>query len=173
MYKPFFGRIGKFSFIGRPTFLHGIKRIYIGRSVHIFPNIRLEVVSKNGSIEFENEVSVAQNVHITSGGTLVIKKSSSILANVCITDIDHDYSEIDINIRKQKFIINKTEIGKNCMIGMGAIILAGTHLGTQNIVAANSVVRGVFPDYCIIAGSPAKIVKKFNFESKKWEKYEE
>jgi len=171
-YKVFFGNIGSFSYIGKPTFLKGVRRVFLGKSVHIFPNVRLEVVNKDARIEFEDNVSIAQNVHITAGGNLIIKESSSILANVCITDIDHDYTEIDINIRKQKYIINQTQIGKNCMIGIGAIILPGTRLGTQNIVAANSVVRGVFPDYCVIAGSPAKIVKKYNFDTKKWEKYE-
>ncbi len=172
MYKIIFGRIGFLSFIGKPTFLRGVKRIYLGKSVHIFPNIRLEVVNKNARIEFKDNVSIAQNVHITAGDELIINESTSILANVCITDIDHEYTDLDINIRRQDYKINKTEIGENCMIGMGAIILAGTCLGKQNIVAANSVVKGVFPDYCVIAGVPAKIIKKYNFHTKSWDKYE-
>jgi acetyltransferase-like isoleucine patch superfamily enzyme len=172
IYKLFFGRIGFLSFIGKPTFLRGTRRIYLGKSVHIFPNIRLEVVNKDAKIEFKDNVSIAQNVHITAGGELIINKSTSILANVCITDIDHEYADLDINIRRQNYLINKTEIGENCMIGMGAIILAGTFLGKQNIVAANSVVKGIYPDYCVIAGAPARIVKIYNLKSEKWEKYE-
>lgn len=172
IYRPVFGKLGFRSSLGKPIFLSGTRRAYIGKNVHIFPHLRLEIVDKKARIEIRDEVSIAQNVHITVGGVLIIKEGSSILANVCITDIDHNYSEIDVNIRRQDYIIKNTEIGENCMIGIGSIILAGTKLGTQNIVAANSVVRGTFPDYCVIAGSPAKIIKKYNPETKIWEKYE-
>lgn len=53
---------------------------------------------------------------------------------------------------------------------MGAAIQAGTVLGKQCIVGANSVVRGTFPDYCVIAGVPAKIIRKYNAESHSWER---
>jgi len=53
---------------------------------------------------------------------------------------------------------------------MGVAIQAGTVLGKQCIVGANSVVRGVFPDYSVIAGVPARIIKRFNFDKNKWEK---
>lgn len=92
------------------------------------------------------------------------------MANSFITNIDHDYSEIDKHIMNQKFIIRHTSIGENCFIGMGAAIQAGTILGKQCIVGANAVVRGVYPDYCVIAGVPAKIIRKYNPESKKWER---
>lgn len=51
---------------------------------------------------------------------------------------------------------------------MGVAIQAGTILGEQCIVGANSVVRGTFPDYCVIAGVPAKIIKIYNKESGEW-----
>ena len=63
---------------------------------------------------------------------------------------------------RQKRIITKTFIGDNCFIGMGAAIQAGTILGEQCIVGANAVVRGVYPDYCVLVGAPAKIVRKYN-----------
>ncbi|WP_332020169.1 acyltransferase, partial [Kaistella sp.] len=91
-------------------------------------------------------------------------------ANVFITNIDHDYTEIGAHVVKQKILVKETKIGDNCFIGMGAAIMAGTILGKQCIVGANSVVRGVFPDYCVIVGSPAKIVKKYNPQTQVWEK---
>ena len=53
---------------------------------------------------------------------------------------------------------------------MGAAIMPGTVLGKQCVVGANSVVKGTFPDYCVIVGSPAKIVKKYNQQTHIWEK---
>nr|WP_305069799.1 acyltransferase [Flavobacterium covae] len=147
-----------------------MKKIFIGKRVRIYPNIRLEVHGEDSKLIISDNVGIAQNVHITTGSELVVGKGTTILANTFITDIDHDYTEINVSILEQKNIIKKTEIGENCFIGMGTAIQAGTILGKQCIVGANSVVRGVFPDYCVIVGVPARIVKKFNFDTQKWEK---
>lgn len=170
IFKPFFKKFGFPSYIGGTTYLHGINKISIGKRVRIFPNVRLEVHGDNSSLIIEDNVAIGQNVHITSGENLIIGSSSTILANVFITNIDHDYQEIDKHILDQKMSIKKTVIGENCFIGIGAAIQAGTILGKQCIVGANSVVKGIFPDYCVIVGSPARIVKKYNFETQHWEK---
>lgn len=51
------------------------------------------------------------------------------------------------------------EMGDNCFVGAGAIILPGTTIGNYCIVGAGAVVKGTFPDYSVIAGNPAKIIK--------------
>ena len=51
-----------------------------------------------------------------------------------------------------------TEIGDNCFIGMNSVILMGTRIGNNTIVGAGSVVKGRFPDNCVIVGNPAKVV---------------
>lgn len=171
LYSPFFGKFGLPSYLGKPVFLKGIKNVYIGKKVRIFPNLRMET-QDGGTIHIQDDVVISQNVQITSAGNLVIGKSSLILANVFITNIDHDYAEIGKHVVNQKVFVKETKIGENCFIGIGAAIMAGTILGRQCIVGANSVVRGHYPDYCVIVGSPAKIVKKYNFETQIWEKKE-
>ena len=52
----------------------------------------------------------------------------------------------------------------------GVAIQAGTILGKHCIVGTNSVVRGIYPDFCVLVGSPASIVKRYNIKTKKWEK---
>ena len=86
---------------------------------------------------------------------------------------DHDYRIIGKHILKQEYIIKTTHIGENCFIGYGAAIQAGTILGRQCVVGANSVVRGHFPDYCVLVGALARIAKKYNPEVEKWERYVE
>jgi len=167
---PLFGKIKFPGYIGKPIILSGTKKIFIGKFVRIFPHIRMEVLGSDGSIIIQDDVSIAQNVHITSGGSLVIGKSTTILANTFITNIDHDYTELDVSILKQKYIIKDTIIGDNCFIGMGSCIQAGTVLGKQCIVGASSVVRGIFPNYCVIVGAPAKIIKRYNPISQEWER---
>jgi acetyltransferase-like isoleucine patch superfamily enzyme len=172
LYAPFFGKFGMPSYLGKPVFLKGIRNVFIGNKVRILPNLRMET-QDGGTIHIQDDVVISQNVHLTSAGNLIIGKSSLILANVFITNIDHGYSEIGVHVVKQKITVKETRIGENCFIGMGAAIMAGTILGKQCVVGANSVVRGNFPDYCVIVGSPAKIVKKYNPETHVWEKITE
>lgn len=170
LYKPFFKKIGMPSYMGPPILLLGVNKISIGKKVRIYPNVRLEVHGNDSELIIQDNVAIGQNVHITTGSKLVIGKSTTILANVFITNIDHDYSEIDKHVLEQKMIISETRIGENCFIGIGACIQAGTILGKQCIVGANSVVKGHYDDYIVLAGVPAKPIKKYNFETKRWEK---
>ena len=169
MYKPFLRKMGRYSYIGKPIWMSKKKNISIGNRVRIYPGARIETV-KDGRITIEDNVSIAQNFHCTSQGDLVIEKNTTILGNVFITNIDHDYTEIGKHILEQNNLMKETKIGENCFIGFGASIQAGTKLGKQCIVGTNAVVRGEFPDYSVIVGVPAKVIKRYNFETKKWEK---
>jgi acetyltransferase-like isoleucine patch superfamily enzyme len=172
LYKPFFGKYELPSYIGSPTFIGNFKRIFIGKRVRIFPGARIEVVDKNSSIVFEDNISIGQNIHIISGGEqeLRIGRDTTFSANVFMTNIDHKYDEINKHILEQSLVNSKTQIGENCFIGYGAVIQAGTILGKQCIVGANSVVRGTFPDYSVIVGTPARIVKRYDEKNGKWKK---
>jgi acetyltransferase-like isoleucine patch superfamily enzyme len=169
---PFFQYLGLPTYIGKPVFISGAKRISLGKRVRIFPGIRIETHGDNAAISIKNNVAIGQNVHITAMGKLLIDEGSTILGNVFITDIEHSYTEIGKPVFDQTMLYRKTEIGKNCMIGYGAAIQAGTILGEQCIVGANAVVRGVFPPYSVIVGVPAKIIKQYDFNTNTWKTYE-
>lgn len=63
----------------------------------------------------------------------------------------------------------KTIYGKSCMIGMNSVIQPGVVLGDHVIVGSNStVLAGEYPSFCVLAGSPARIVKKYDVESNQW-----
>ena len=169
-YKLTFKKYGFYSYIGKPAFICGRSNIVIGSKVRIFPGIRLEC-HQEGTITIQDDVSIAQNVHITAGfADLSIGSGTVILANSCITNITHSINDLSVPPSVRPMTYGKTTIGRNCMIGFGAVVLAGVELGDYCVVGANSVVRDSFPDYSVIAGVPAKIVIKSNFESKQWEK---
>lgn len=170
IYKLSFGRFGNLSYIGKPISIIGRRRIYIGNRVRIYPGVRMETAN-GGSITIEENTSIGQNFHITSDGeNLIVGKNTTISANVFITNLDHDYKDINTHILQQRRIVHTTTIGENCFIGFGAAIQAGTKLGKHCVVGTNAVVRGEFPDYCVIAGVPARIIKKYNFVTGEWER---
>ncbi len=53
-----------------------------------------------------------------------------------------------------------TVIGNDVWIGQGARILPGARIGNGVIIGAGAVVAGEVPDYCIVAGNPARIVRR-------------
>ena len=48
------------------------------------------------------------------------------------------------------------------------IILPGSKIGNHVTVGGNSVVNGIIPDYCVVVGSPAKIIKRYNHNKRLW-----
>ena len=169
-YKLFFHKVGFKSYIGSPLFIAGARRISIGSRTRIFPGMRIEAIG-SGSISIGNNTVIEQNAHIISmDQELRIGDDVTIAPNVFITNVNHAYENIHKSVMDQGYIIRKTSIGNGCFIGYGAAIQGGTLLGSHCIVGSNSVVKGVFPDNCVIVGSPAKIIKVFSKEKNCWEK---
>jgi acetyltransferase-like isoleucine patch superfamily enzyme len=163
----FYKNISMPGYLGKPIYMMGLRNVKLGKRVRIFPNARFEV-HKNGEIDIRENVSIGQGFHITSQGKLVINSGTVISGNVVITNIDHEYQDISKPVLEQPHLVSDTIIGENCFIGFGAVIQAGTTLGKHCIVGANSVVRGSFPDYCVLAGVPAKIIKQYDDIQKQW-----
>lgn len=83
-----------------------------------------------------------------------------IAPNVLISGYNHDLYDNRKYIGK-----GGIKIGRYCWIGMNASVLSGVELGDFTVVAAGSVVTKSFPEgYCVIAGNPAKVVKKLEKE---------
>lgn len=175
-YKFSFQKFGKLSYIKRPIYIPNKKNIIIGERVSIWNGARIEPVLKyknqkmNPKIIIEDTVKIQQNFHCTSGVEVLIKKGTLITPNVGIFDIVHPYEDIKISPHDQQIMCYRVQIGRNCMIGMNSVIMPGVSLGDHTIVGANSVVTKSTEGYCVIAGNPAKIIKKYNFDSKAWEK---
>ena len=175
-YKYIFKEFGQSSIIRAPLIIEHPEKIFIGRGVRIRDGLRLEAVTQWHDQHFSPElviddgVSIEQNAHITCANSVHIGKDVTILFNATITDIDHCHENIDMHVLRQPLRVGAVIVGDFCFIGSGAKIFAGTTLGKQCIVGANAVVRGVFPDYCVIAGVPAKIIKRYNAISSKWER---
>lgn len=82
-------------------------------------------------------------------------------SNVLITDSDHIVELNGIPVTKnKKFKSKPVSIGNNCWIGQNAVILKGVTIGDNCIIGANSVVTRDIEDNSVVAGNPARIIKK-------------
>lgn len=173
-YSPRFGHFGRGTILYKPDRIIGKKDIFIGENVRILHHARMEVFSEwHGQklapqVQIGKEVNIGQNFHLACAGKLVIGNRVIISGNVLITDLEHGYQETDEGIYQQDLLVKETRIGEDCFIGYGAAIQAGSVLGKHCIVGTNAVVRGVFDDYSVIAGVPAKMVKRYDSELGQW-----
>jgi acetyltransferase-like isoleucine patch superfamily enzyme len=169
-----YGYVGKNSKIIRPYILSKKKNIFIGNNVTIRDFARIQTVNKWNNQVFApkiiigNNVNIEQGIHLTCSNRVEIQDGCSISSYCLITDIDHEYSDINKRILEQPIIVNQTIIKKYCFIGAGVKIMAGVTIGTHSIIGANSVVTKDIPDYCVAVGIPSKIIKRYDFEAKKW-----
>ena len=146
----------------------------MGDHVSIGWRARIEGVKQYQSEKFSPKiilndgVTIQQNIHLTCAESVEIGKNTAIAANVSITDIHHPYDDIHIPIEHQNIKTNPVVIGEDCKIYNNAVIMMGTKIGKHCTIGANSVVSGVFEDYSIIVGAPAKTVKRYSFEKQAW-----
>ncbi len=170
-----FAKIHKSSSIIKPLLITP-EFIELGENVSIWNNARIQGVKKYNEVEFFprivfcDGVSVQQNLHLTSAKRIIIGKNTAIAANVTITDILHPYDDIEKPIESQDIRVCEVEIGEDCKIFNNAVILPGVHIGNHVVVGANSVVTHSIPNYCIAVGSPARVVKRYDFEQRMWKK---
>jgi lipopolysaccharide O-acetyltransferase len=71
---------------------------------------------------------------------------------------------------ERKLYANPVSIGNCVWLGEGVAVLSGAKIGDGCIIGAHSVVKGEIPPYSVAVGAPARVVKKYNFETKNWEK---
>jgi len=79
---------------------------------------------------------------------------------VFVTDASHGYQDPDVPIGEQWGPHSPVSIGAGTWVGHGAVILPGARIGRNVVVAAGAVVRGTVEDHAVVAGSPARVVRR-------------
>jgi acetyltransferase-like isoleucine patch superfamily enzyme len=176
-YARIFREVGARTTIYRPMLLVNVQHASIGEAVLIRPGARIELVVTDAAappkLTIGNQVNIEQNVHIVCGSSVEIRDGVAIAGNAAIVDVEHPYEDIDDKVRIGERIRtrgNRIVIKQGAFIGFGAIILPNVTIGRDAVIGANSVVTRDVPDYCVVAGIPARIMKRYNFESKSWER---
>lgn len=167
----------KARLVRRPIYIRGKKGFVYGRGLTTGHGCRIEASSKKKTLFIGENARIGDYVHICAEESVVIGDNVLIASKVFISDTNHgDYSgdnqsSPNINPAERELFHNPVFIGNNVWIGENVVILPGSIIGNGCVIGANSVVNGKkYPDNCIIAGIPSKIIKQYNPESCRWER---
>ena len=158
-----------------PNVIHPIegydKEIYV-KSTTKNPNIIVGDFTYIADSEFESHVT---NYYSWSRDKLIIGKFCQIASGVefMMNDANHQMNavttfpfytlegwEMDIPDPSEMPFKGDTVIGNDVWIGQNAVILPGVHIGDGAIIGANSIVGSDVDPYTIVAGNPAKPLRK-------------
>lgn len=154
-----------------PNVLHFGKGVGIGDYTYFLPCTQYAGRKYSPQIIIGDNCSIGKRNSFAAIDRIQIGNNVLFAGYVHITDHSHGYEDINIPVKKQKLISKgPVVIEDDCWLGFGCEILSGVHIGKHSIVAARAVVTKDVPAYSIVAGNPARIVKKYNSETKQWER---
>jgi acetyltransferase-like isoleucine patch superfamily enzyme len=90
--------------------------------------------------------------------------------NIVISGLNHGYEDITLPPRSQQVITKQITIEDDVWIGANCVVTAGVTIGKHAVIGAGSVVTKDIPEFSVAVGNPARVIKKYNFESNGWEK---
>jgi acetyltransferase-like isoleucine patch superfamily enzyme len=124
-------------------------------------------------------VEMNDSVHIAGSRRVEIGNNVLLASKIFITDLNHgnygdegEHDHPDTPPGKRSLSARPVVIEDNVWIGESVSVLPGVTIGKGSIIGTMSVVTKSIPPYSIAVGIPAKVIKRFNFQSSRWERVE-
>ena len=174
LYSKFYGAFGFKSYVQSPLKIDGPKNIFIGKKVVVAYKSWLAAVPLTGAKEcklvLQDGVTIGHFNHIYATKSIILERDVLTADRVYISDNLHGYSNVDLPVKNQPIKQQgDVVIGEGSWIGENVCII-GAKIGKHCVVGANSVVTKSIPDYSVVIGAPAYIIKRYDAELKKWRK---
>lgn len=170
----YFRSFGRNTRIDSPLKIDGSKNISLGEYVNIGYKSWLAALPLTNNAECElvigNGSAIGHFNHIYATKSIRIGKNVLTADKVYISDNQHGYEDPRTPVMHQPIVQKQSVvIGDDSWLGENVCVI-GASIGCHCVIGANSVVTRDIPDYCVAVGIPAKIIKRYDFSRKTWDK---
>lgn len=142
------------------NYVRGRRKMHVGKHTNIHPTAMIRegeyiTIGEHCLINHNNLIQAGKSAN----GSITIGNYVHTGANVMMIAFNHGFYTRSIPTKEQDYSEAPITICDDVWIGGGAIILAGVTIGKGAIVAAGAVVNRDVPEYAIVGGVPAKVIK--------------
>jgi acetyltransferase-like isoleucine patch superfamily enzyme len=170
-----FGSYGKDVYIESEVFINRPRFVHLGDHVRIKRNTSINLHpedkrSKEGLLFVGDNVIISESCFISACNRIVIEENVGISPNVMIIDNSRKPGDVSRPSKEQKVEKGYVHIGADSWVAYGACVLPNVTIGKHCIIGVLSVVNRDIPPYSVAVGAPARVIKRFDFETRKWVK---
>ena len=117
------------------------------------------VFNSRCSLGYRSGIGIRSELNAVPDTFISIGDNVNMGPDVVIYTQNHRTDRTDIPMNQQGFVKKSVEIGNDCWIGRRVIILPGVKIGNGCVIGAGAVVTHDVPDYAVVGGVPARIIK--------------
>ncbi|OAB35262.1 hypothetical protein PMSD_13095 [Paenibacillus macquariensis subsp. defensor] len=170
-----FYKYGEDSFVEAGGQFHHPEEISIGSGVSIrgyyWLNIIAKGIGRTPTIIIGDGCKSEHGLILSALNRIELERNVIIESRVYISDTDHEYRQVGIPVTAQglsEATTGEVFIGESVRIGAGSVIIGHIRIGRGSIVLPGSVVEQDVPEQCVVEGSPARIIQRYEPTLDKW-----
>ena len=159
-----------------PPFRHrNLGEISVEEDVMIHRDCWIQAVSSQDKglspkLILKRGAGIGMGATISAAQSVLIGEYALLARNVYISDHGHAFENVKEPIMYQGITEPRpVSIGRHSWLGQNACVFPGVTIGQHCVIGANSVVNSSIPDFSVAVGAPARVVRKYNQDSGRWE----
>jgi acetyltransferase-like isoleucine patch superfamily enzyme len=151
-------RVGSGTYVSPLATLREHGRIALGARGMVGRHVELR--PQGGFIHIGDDCSLNNHVVMYGHGGITVHDGCRIATGVVVVAFNHSFADPDLPIRSQPLTAHGVVIGPDAWIGARAIVLDGVTVGRGSVVGAGAVVTRDVPEFAIVAGNPARVLRR-------------
>lgn len=162
-----FAAFGPYSEIGPPLSIVNPGGIHVGEWVKIGSHAVIEalVPERGVTVHIDDGAYIGHFLRLTAVGGVRIGREAMLADRVYVSDTNHIYEDVTQPIKRQGLRDGRqVVIDDGAWLGIGSVVCGQVRIGRNSVVGANAVVTSDVDDYCVVAGNPAVVVRRYEGE---------